>query len=387
MAKKKRKRGGFLDLLNGFLSLLVLAILVVIGVALYGLSQFYAPGPVAEDTEFLVESGNSLSTVAGRLAEQGIIDSRELFWLGAIALGKQGDLKAGSFKVPAGASMADILKEFTEGDPVQYAVTIPEGWTSWQVAERLNQDSHRLAGTVNLPAEGTILPGTYDYVPGSTRQSVLDDMQTAMKETVAEVWASCDTTLCGPEQTIKTPEELVILASIIERETGIPTEREQVAAVFVNRLKTGMRLQSDPTIIYGITRGQATLGRGLKKSEIEAVNDYNTYQMDGLPKGPIANPGIESLQAAAHPDDAEYLYFVAKTATPSDGHLFASSYAEHQQNVAKYRAAVEAQELAAEAEADATREAILAEEAAEAGEEVTPETPAEETPVEETAPQ
>ena len=384
MAKKKRRSNGFVDLLNGFLSLLVLAMLIVGGVFLYGLNQFYAAGPAAADTAFLVEPGNGLNTIANRLEEKGLIDNGVLFQVGSQLLKRNVVIKAGEFNIAKGASMADILKEITEGTPVQYAVTVPEGWTSWQVAQRLNEESHRLIGAVDLPPEGSILPNTYNYVPGATRQSVLEAMQTAMTESVAAIFAGCDPTVCGPDQVIKTPDELVILASIVERETGVPTERRQVAAVFINRLKEGMKLQSDPTTIYAITRGQGSLGRGLKKSEIEAVNDYNTYQIDGLPRGPIANPGTESLEAVAHPDAVGYRYFVARTASPSDGHLFAVSYAEHRLNVDKYREAVKQQEIAAEAETDAAKDAIEAEQAAETGEAVSPDAPASDTPPTET---
>ncbi|MDB5507201.1 MAG: mltG [Devosia sp.] len=363
--KQKRRTNGFVDLLNGALSLFVIALVVVAGIAIYGIQQFYAAGPVSEDTAFLVEPGNGLGTIADRLEQQGLVSNAWLFRAGMMLTARDATVRAGEFRIPRGASMGDILREITEGEPVQYAVTVPEGWTSFQVAERLNSESQKLIGEIEMPAEGTILPNTYDYVPGATRKSVLDAMQGAMAEAVAAAWEGCDPEICGPDKVVKTPEELVVLASVVERETGVPTERKQVASVFVNRLRQGMRLQSDPTTIYGITKGQAPLGRGLKRSEIEAVTDYNTYQIDGLPAGPIANPGVESLEAVAHPDASGYLYFVAKTALPSDGHLFAETYAEHQRNVVLYREAVK--DAAAEAEAEDAREAIAAEQAEAAG--------------------
>jgi UPF0755 protein len=195
-------------------------------------------------------------------------------------------------------------------------------------------------------------------------------MQKDMAETVAEVWKGCDPEVCGPDQPIKTPEDLVTLASVVEKETGIANERPQVAAVFINRLKRGMRLQSDPTIIYGITKGEGPLGRDLKKSEIEAVTDYNTYQIEGLPKGPIANPGVDALKAVAHPAKTADLYFVAAGADPSKGHLFASTYKQHQANVAKYRAAL--RQAAKDLEAEEAKEALEAQQAAAAGEDVPP---------------
>ncbi|MFD2649228.1 endolytic transglycosylase MltG [Devosia albogilva] len=360
--RRRRRSGGFIDVLNGILTLFVIGLIAVGGVLVYGAAQFYGDGPLREETVFRVESGNSLTTAAQRLEEQGLITNAFIFTQVARRVENNTAIKAGDFRIPAGASMSEILTELTTGNPVRYAVVVPEGWTSWQVVQRLS-DVGDLTGEVpNLPAEGSILPGSYDYVPGDTRQSVLDKMQTAMTEALAEVWESRQ-----PDLPLESPEELLVLASIVERETGVASERPQVAAVFVNRLREGMRLQSDPTIIYGITRGQQTLDRGLRRSEIEERTEYNTYQIDGLPPTPIANPGIEALQAVANPDSHDYLYFVAKGATPSEGHVFAETYREHQQNVARYRE-IEAEAAAqAEAEAEAARRALEEAEASEAG--------------------
>jgi len=358
---RARRRNGFLDILNGLLSLIVIGMLVVGGVLVYGASQFYGDGPLPESTVFRVEQGSSLGSIAERLENQGLISNRFIFQIGGRALEKQASIKAGDFNIRAGASMADILTEITEGRPIRYAVTIPEGYTSWEVVQRLNDDSNLTGSISTLPPEGSILPGSYDYTPGDSRESVLEKMQTAMREAVAEIWERRQ-----PDLPLSSPEELVILASIVEKETGLASERPQVAAVFVNRLKVPMRLQSDPTIIYGITKGQSTLGRGLRRSEIEEATPYNTYQVDGLPPTPIANPGRESLEAVANPDDHAYLYFVAAGPVPSDGHVFAETYEEHQRNVARWRE-IEAEAAAeAEREAQAAREAIEASEAAEA---------------------
>ncbi|WP_240233083.1 endolytic transglycosylase MltG [Devosia lacusdianchii] len=360
--QRRRSSNGFIDILNGLLTLLVIGLLVAGGIFLYGASQFYGDGPLSEETTFRVDSGAGLGTISGRLEEQGLISNRYVFQLGGRALERAGSIKAGDFRIPAGASMADILKELTEGNPIRYAVTIPEGWTSWEAVARLNDDANQLTGEISsLPAEGSILPGSYDYVPGDSRQSVLDKMQAAMTAELATIWAART-----PDLPIETPEELLVLASIVEKETGVASERPQVAAVFVNRLREGMRLQSDPTIIYGITKGQSTLGRGLRRSEIEAQTPYNTYQIDGLPPTPIANPGVEALKAVANPDTHEYLYFVAKGATPSEGHVFAETYAEHQDNVARYREIAREAEQQSEAEAEAARQALEAEQAGEA---------------------
>jgi UPF0755 protein len=345
---RRRSRNGLVDILNGLLTLLVLGLLVAGGTFLYGASQFYGDGPLKQENTFRVESGSGLGSTSTRLEEQGLISNRYVFQIAGRALERSAAIKAGDFRIPAGASMADILTEITEGTPIRYAVTIPEGWTSWEVVQRVNGNENLIGEISAAPAEGTILPGSYDYVPGDTRQSVIDQMQTAMNTTLAEVWAGRQTDL-----PIETPQELVILASIVERETGVASERPEVAAVFVNRLRAGMRLQSDPTIIYGITKGEAPLGRGLRRSEIEAKTPYNTYQIDGLPPTPIANPGIEALKAVANPDSHDYLYFVAKGALPSEGHVFAETYAEHRKNVAQYRKLADEAEAARKALEDA----------------------------------
>lgn len=366
--KRRRRRGGIVDILNGILTLVIIGIVVAGGVLLYAANQFYAPGEVATDTNFTVERGSSIGTVAARLEEQGLIPRDQLlpspllFRLGATALKKEGGLKAGVFTLKANSSMADIITELTEGDAVDFYVNVIPGETSFQVAQRLNDPATSLTGDpVELPAEGTLLAVRYDFFPGDSRQGVLDAMQARMQETLAEVWAGRDPAI---DEVIKSPEEMVTLASIVEKETGLASERPQVAAVFINRLKRGMRLQTDPTVLYGVTEGKSVLNRSPTSRELRAETPYNTYQIDGLPPGPIANPGIDALQAVAHPDDVKDLYFVARSANPADGHLFAETYAQHRQNVALYRKA------AAEAEAEAAREALEAEEAEDAGEPV-----------------
>ena len=354
--RRRRSGNGLIDILNGLLTLLVIGLVVIGGGVFYVASQYYGDGPTREDRVFRVESGNTLSTTAGRLEEQGFITNSFIFSQFGSRVEESAVVKAGDFNIPAGASMSEILKELTTGNPLRYAVTIPEGWTVWQAVNRINNDDQLTGSIGQLPQEGSILPGSYDYVPGDTRQSVLDKMQLAMTEALAEVWESRQ-----PDLPLESPAEMLTLASIVEKETGIASERPQIAAVFVNRLREGMRLQSDPTIIYGITKGQSTLDRGIRRSEIEEATPYNTYQIDGLPPTPIANPGIEALRAVANPDDHDYLYFVAKGATPSEGHVFAETYAEHQDNVARYREI--AAEAAAQAEAEAARQALEAEQA------------------------
>jgi len=354
LRRRRRSGNGFVDILNGLLTLLVIGLLVAGGVVLYGASQFYGDGPLTQETTFRVEAGSGLSSIGPRLEEQGLITNQYIFQIGSRVSDLPGTIKQGDFRIPAGASMADILHELTTGNPIRYAVVVPEGWTSWEVVQRLNDDTNIVGEISTLPPEGSILPGSYDYVPGDTRQSVLEKMQAAMTAELAAAWEGRH-----PDLPIETPEQLLVLASIVEKETGVASERPQVAAVFVNRLREGMRLQSDPTIIYGITMGQSTLGRGLRRSEIDARTPYNTYQIDGLPPTPIANPGVEALRAVANPDSHDYLYFVAKGATPREGHVFAETYAEHRENVAQYRRIVDE----AAAQAEEARRALEAQEA------------------------
>ena len=359
-ARRPRRRNGLIEVLNGFLTLAVLGMLVVGGGLLFVASQFYGNSAIPEGTTFVVQSGDKLGPLSERLEVAGLISNRYVFDFGRRVSNVEGTLKPGEYHIPANASMSDILNELLHGKPILYAVTVPEGFTSWQVIQRLNEDKDLVGEITGLPKEGSILPNTYNFNPGDTRQSVLDAMQAAMTAELAAVWATRDADL-----PLQTPEQLLVLASIVEKETGVATERPQVAAVFVNRLKQGMRLQSDPTIIYGITKGQATLGRGLKRSEIEAETPYNTYQIDGLPPTPIANPGIDALKAVANPDGHDYLYFVAKGATPDQGHVFAATYKEHQANVAKFRAIEREQ---AQIDAEAAKAALEASEAAGADE-------------------
>jgi UPF0755 protein len=372
MAKpKRRRRNGLIEIVNGLLSLLVIGMLVVGGLLLFGLNRFYSASDIEQPTQFLVEKGSGLGLVAERLENQGLISNRMIFQAGGVALKKQGDLQQGMFEIPPHASMADILELFTEGKPIPFGVSVPEGFTSWQVAERVKNAAQLVGELTAVPPEGSLLPDTYNYTPGDTRQSVVDRMLEAQKKALAEIWANRD-----PNLPLKTPEELVTLASVVEKETGLAAERPLVAAVFVNRLKKHMRLQSDPTTIYGLTNGQGPLGRGLKKSEIEAKTPYNTYQIDGLPAGPIANPGIESMKAVANPADSDALYFVAAGPSPSDGHLFAATYAEHRKNVAKYREIERQQSQQQAADAAAAKDALEAEEAKDSGDDTADTPPA-----------
>ncbi|MCF4098088.1 endolytic transglycosylase MltG [Maritalea mediterranea] len=353
--KVRKKPNTFVQVANAFMTLIILGIVIAGGLLYYGINQFNAAGPVKEETIFAVPQGAGVSTIARKLEDEGLITNSFIFRFGAVALDKDTELKAGEFRIAADSSMREILTELSEGRAIQYNVTIPEGFTSWQIVERLRA-AELLTGEIeNIPAEGTLLPNTYNFERGATRQSVLDQMKEAHDEALAEIWENRDEGL-----PIETPEELVILASIVEKETGLAEERPEVAGVFINRLNRGMRLQSDPTIIYGITKGEGTLGRGLKRSEIDTKTDYNTYQIDGLPIGPIANPGIESMKAVANPAETDALYFVADG---SGGHAFAKTYDEHRANVAKWRQIEKERQEAAEAAAEAEKEELQRQEA------------------------
>ncbi|MDR3474717.1 MAG: endolytic transglycosylase MltG [Devosia sp.] len=361
--RRVKQRRGFVDVVNALLTLIVLALLVVGGLVLYGAHTFYAAGPIKADTTFAVEKGNNLGTVGERLEAQGLIDNRYFFQIGGFALKKQGALKVGEYKLTAGSSMFDILRTLTEGKPLLLAVTVPEGFTVAQIIDRLKANEKLTGDITTVPSEGSILPDTYNFEPGASRQSVLDRMQQAMTGKLAEIWQNRDQVI-----PLDTPDQLVTLASIVEKETPVPAERAHIAGVYYNRLAKHMRLQSDPTVVYGITKGAGANGRAPTRAELDQRTPYNTYQVDGLPPGPIANPGVEALTAAAHPARNPDIYFVAVSLNPKDGHLFAATYAEHRKNVAKLRLVQKQQAQAdALADADAAKDQLEEQQAASAG--------------------
>lgn len=367
--QKRRRSNGFVDVLNALLTLVVFGILAVVGAFLYAANQFYAPGAVTVDTNFQVEKGTSLNTTASLLEEKGLLPEGQLvpssliFRAGSYAMKKQSALKAGVYVLKANSSMADILKELTEGEPLAFFVNVIPGETSYTVAQKISEASNLSGDPVPVPPEGSLLAIRYDFMPGDARQTLLEQMQAQMKARLDEIWANRDKSI---DDVIKSPEQLVTLASIVEKETGLETERDHVASVFINRLRKKMPLQTDPTVLYGVTEGKVVLNRSPTSAELKQKNAYNTYLNPGLPPGPIANPGEKALLAAAHPAVTKDLYFVAKSANPADGHLFAPTYAEHRKNVALYRKA------AAEADSEAAREALEAEAAEDAGETVDP---------------
>jgi UPF0755 protein len=325
----KRARHPVVVVGNAIFTLLIVVSIAAAAVLFIGRQRFEAPGPLAEDKMVNIPRGLGIRDIADLLQREGVIDQPYVFMGGVIALKARGELKYGEYQFTKNSSVADVVDTITEGKVIQHAVTVPEGLTSEQIVARLLENDG-LAGQIKeIPREGTLLPETYRFTRGMTREQIIQRMQQAHRRVLQEVWERRMQDL-----PVKTPEQLVTLASIVEKETGRPDERTRVAAVFVNRLKSRMRLQSDPTIIYGLTGGKGSLGRPILKSEIEQPTPYNTYVVDGLPPGPIANPGRASLEAAANPARTKELYFVADG---TGGHVFSENYTEHQKNVARLR--------------------------------------------------
>ena len=306
---------------------LVIAALVLI--AVWGgsfLRGWFGLGPLEKETAFIVPDGSSLTSVAAKLDTEGAIRSEVAFLTAAKLLGGSEPIKAGEFLLPAKASGAAILDILQGSAVVRRFVVVPEGMPSIMVHERLMAQK-LLTGAIPVPADGSLLPDSYDFERGEARSKVVARMQAAMRKTLDELWAKR-----APGIAVRTPQEALSLAAIVEKETGKPSERRMVAGLYSNRLRTGMMLQADPTIIYPITRGKP-LGRRIRQSEIAAINGYNTYSMVGLPRGPITNPGRESIAAVLNPAQTEALYMVADG---TGGHAFASTLAEHNANVAKW---------------------------------------------------
>lgn len=296
---------------------------------LYLEKQFDAPGPLQNEVTLEVPRGAGLDAIAADLAAAGAISDARVFALALRLFGDATSLKAGEYAFTPGSSMKEVAAVIASGRTVVYRLTVPEGLTSTEVVSLL-QEAEALEGAIEtVPADGALLPETYHFHRGDQRPVVLQRMTTSMDAALAEIWESRDENL-----PLQNPAEAVILASIIEKETGLDAERPLVAGVFVNRLRIGMPLQSDPTVVYGITEGKAPLGRSLTRKDLSTPTPYNTYKINGLPPGPIANPGRASIEAAVNPAETEYLYFVADG---NGGHAFAKTLAEHNRNVAKWR--------------------------------------------------
>lgn len=283
-------------------------------------------GPAAKDVSITVPDGATLADAAVLLKQKGAVRSADAFLTRAKVFGRGRSIKAGEFLIPKGASNSQILTILQGGKTLTRLVTVPEGMPSILVYERLMANDE-LTGVIEVPAEGSVLPDSYAYDKGETRAAVLKRMQGAMDKALEKMWAER-----SPDAVVKTPAEAIILASIVEKETGIAAERPTVAGVYGNRLKARMMLQADPTIIYPITKGKP-LGRRIRQSEIQAVNGYNTYTMVGLPAGPITNPGRASIEAVLNPAKTDALYMVADG---TGGHAFATTLQQHNENVAKW---------------------------------------------------
>jgi UPF0755 protein len=386
------------------LTFFIVALFLIAGLVAWGQSRWSQPGPLAQAICFQVPSGANMRRIGASLAERGAIASPTLFRLGTDYAGLSGREKQGSYRIPASSSMEEIAGIVTRGgpstcgtevvyvlgitqalarvreldpetdrfeeraefdllsdDPVPpdyeavraapdttYRVVLAEGVTSWQAVQGLNAVGVLEGDATEIPPEGMLAPDSYAITPGDTVADVLGRMQSAQARILAEAWAAR-----AEDLPFDTPEQALTLASIVEKETAIAEERPVVASVLVNRIEEGMRLQFDPTIIYGITRGQGVLDRPIRQSDIEGTTEaelhgsvaYNTYVVDGLPAGPIANPGRAAIEAAVRPADTEYLYFVADG---SGGHAFAETLDEHNRNVARWRE-IEAERQAAEA--------------------------------------
>ncbi len=377
------------------ITFLMVALFLTGGLIMWGKAEYDAPGPLTQAVCVQVQSGSNMRRVSRDLAVQGAVSSASIFRIGADYEDKTGQLKAGSFLVEPEASMQQIVDQITRGgastcgteivyrigvnqvsvqvrelDPatnrfaelatftqgeeeapaeytltrdeadVRFRVAVAEGVTSWQVVNAL-EGMEIMDGTVTeTPPEGSLAPDSYEVRKGDDRGALLARMEAAQETLLAAAWEAR-----AEDLPIDSPEELLILASIIEKETGLSEERRQVSSVFVNRINQGMRLQTDPTVIYGITNGEGVLGRGLRRSELRAETAYNTYVIPGLPPTPIANPGRASLMAAAQPDETPYIFFVADG---TGGHAFATTLDEHNRNVAAWRQ-IEAEQGAAAA--------------------------------------
>jgi UPF0755 protein len=328
--RSERARNPFVVVGNAIITL-VLVLMIGGGAAyVYGKQKIEAPGPLGEDKVVNIPARAGMSDIADILQREGVIDNNRWAFIGSVfALKARADLKPGEYSFQKNASLRDVIGTIVEGKVVQHAVTIPEGLTSEQIVARLTENDIFTGNIREIPAEGTLLPETYKFPRGTTREQVIARMQQTQKRVLAEIWERRN-----PDIPVKSPDQLVTLASIVEKETGKPDERSRVAAVFVNRLRQKIKLQSDPTIIYGLVGGKGTLGRPIRRSEILQPSTYNTYVIDGLPRGPIANPGRASLEAAANPARTRDLFFVADG---TGGHAFTETYDQHQKNVARLR--------------------------------------------------
>ncbi len=332
--------------ISALFTMALISMLLLGGISFVIYQQYGAPGPLREARRVVIPPGEGRIAIAERLEREGVISNRWTFVGGLVMQSflsnkKRFELKAGEYEVKDGASMRQVLETLSEGKSILYKVTVPEGLTSQQIVERLKAEENLVGDVAAIPSEGSLLPDTYMFSKGTPRQEIIERMQSEMSRAVAALWEKRN-----PELPLRSPEEVVTFASIVEKETGREDERARVAAVFYNRLKKNMRLQSDPTIVYGIAGGEGTLGRPITRTDIDTKTAYNTYQINGLPPGPIANPGRASLEAAFSPAQTTDLYFVADG---SGGHVFSATLKDHNTAVQKWR---ETEKQAAKAKPD-----------------------------------
>lgn len=329
--RSKSAKGNFIVFMNFVMSCLVLVVLGAGLVFLYGKSVFESAGPLTEPQTVVIKEGSSLSQISSKLLSNDVIDNGWIFSQGVKAHKAQSSMKAGEYIFQPQMSMYDVMETIRSGKGILHKVTLPEGLTVFQIFERLAKHEI-LEGPLpeTLPPEGSLMPDTYPFQRGTTRAEVIERMKVAQQTFLAEIWEKR-----VPDLPISTPEELVTLASIVEKETGKADERPRVASVFINRLNRGMKLQSDPTILYGIFGGEGKPSdRPIYKSDIETPTPYNTYTIPALPPGPIANPGRAAMEAVANPSRTDDIFFVANG---TGGHVFAKTLDEHNQNVARWR--------------------------------------------------
>ncbi|HUZ66068.1 MAG TPA: endolytic transglycosylase MltG [Beijerinckiaceae bacterium] len=323
------QRSPILSAASGVLSfILVAAIAAGAGLSLT-ISRLRAPGPLTAEKVVLIPSHTDVPDVISQLQREGVIDDGLLFNIALVAEGKRAKVKAGEYLFPQKATMQQVMDAIVSGRQVLHAITIPEGLTSEQIVQRLRADDVLAGDILKIPAEGSLHPETYKFVRGFARSDLIREMKKDENKVLQEVWANR-----APDNPLKSPYAMLILASIVEKETGRADERPHVASVFLNRLKKGMKLQSDPTIVYGLVGGKGTLGAGITRAELMQPTPYNTYIINGLPPGPICNPGRAALEAVANPSQTKDLYFVADG---TGGHVFAQTLAQHNKNVQHWR--------------------------------------------------
>ena len=348
--RSQKARHPLVVVMNFFLMIVVLVVLASGAAFYFGKVWFTQEGPLTEPTSVLIARGSDVDSISAQLERQNVIDNPLLFSLAARFRQVEGKLQAGEYFFQPAVSMEKVLDDIVTGRAVLQSITFPEGLTSQKIVDLLNADAVLTGDIAAIPPEGSLMPDTYKFTRGATRQQLLDQMQRAQSRVVEEVWGRR-----APGLPVETPEEFVTLASIVEKETGRADERPRVAAVFINRLEEGMRLQSDPTVLYGLFGGAGRpADRPIYQSDLDKETPYNTYIITGLPPGPIANPGRAALEAVANPSRTEELYFVADG---TGGHAFAATLEEHNRNVERWRqiqaVAREAAESAPPAAADA----------------------------------